>query len=137
MAYAIAAVNPTLANAAYAGALAGILAGAVQVTGTAANYAAAANVALAFATEFDAQFTVDTTISVSASPDTTIAPVAGVTTANLNFKGHLAFALAFGYFFARASAAQGSTTATSYSGAAIILAAAYTEAVSVLGTPLI
>lgn len=137
MAYAIAAVNPTLANAAYAGALAGMLAAAVQQSSTATTYSTFAGVALAFATEVDAQFTADATITTSGSPDTTIAPVAGVSTANLNFKGHTMFGLAFGYFFGRATAGQGSTTATSYAGAAAVVAAAYNEAVTVLGTPLI
>jgi hypothetical protein len=137
MAYNIVAVNPTIANAFYDGAMGGMLAAAIQVGAVAASYASFAAVALAFAAECDAQFLIDTSISVAGPPNTTVAPVAGVTTANLNFKSHLAFSLAFGYFFGRATAGQGSSLAASYAGAAAIVAAAYTEAVTVLGTPLI
>ena len=86
--------NQTIFNAALDGAMAGTLSGRSISDLTQADYNVYAQAALALATEVDANIATDPNLSTGAG-GTTIAPVAGVTTATLNAKGHLAFALSF------------------------------------------
>lgn len=93
--------NPTLFNAAVDGYMAGALAGRGISDTVSADYTVLAASAIAFATEVDAQIAVDATITTAGAPNTTVAPIAGATTANLNAKGHLMFSLCFGWWEGR------------------------------------
>ena len=106
----VTANNPSLYNAAYAGALAGLLAGAgltgVPAIDNAANpnvYDAASNVASDFAFQFDqAAYTAPVT-NVSAS-NATVAPTTHIIQATELAYNLSVFGLAFGLFFGRKGA---------------------------------
>jgi hypothetical protein len=116
--------NPTLFNAAVDGYIAGALAGRGISDSVSADYTALGVAAAAFATEVDAQITVDATITTAGTPNTTIAPVAGNTTACLNAKGHLMFSLCFGWWEGRLNNTP-DPVATDYLSIALAIKAAY------------
>jgi len=93
--------NPTLFNAAVNGFLAGVLDSRAGLDPVTADYAAIEAAAVAFATEVDAQIAVDANITTAGTPNTTIAPVAGATSAGAYAKSHLMFSLCFGQWSGR------------------------------------
>lgn len=121
--------NPSLYNAAVDGFLAGALAGRTIVDDVSADYTALEVAAAAFAAEVDAQIAVDATLTTAGTPNTTIAPVAGSTTANLNAKGHLMFSLCFGYWEGRLNPSP-DPVQTDYLAAALAIKAAYNAGIA-------
>jgi hypothetical protein len=121
--------NPTLFNAAVDGYMAGALTGRPITDATSTDYTALAASAIAFATEVDAQIIVDATITTAGTPNTTIAPIAGNTTACLNAKGYLMFSLCFGWWAGRLNPTP-DVTAGDYLSAALGIKAAYTATVT-------
>ena len=121
--------NPTLFNAAVDGYMAGALSGRAITDATSTDYTVLAASAIAFATEVDAQIIVDATITTAGTPNTTIAPIAGNTTACLNAKGHLMLALCYGWWAGRLNNTP-DVTAGDYLGAALGIKAAYTATVT-------
>jgi hypothetical protein len=121
--------NPTLFNAAVDGFMAGSVADRGITDTTAGDYSTLVTAALAFATELDAQIAVDATITTAGAPNTTIAPIAGATTANLNAKGHLMFSLCYGYWVGRLNPTP-DPVAVDYLPAALAIKAVYNETVA-------
>lgn len=125
--------NPTLFNAAVNGYMAGALAGRAITDPTAGDYTVLAASAIAFATEVDAQIAVDATITTAGTPNTTIAPVAGNTTACALTKSHLMFSLCFGWWEGRLNL-NPDAVAGDYLTIALGIVAAYNATVTAYGT---
>jgi hypothetical protein len=121
--------NPTLFNAAVNGYIGGVVAGRAISDTVTADYTAIEAAAAAFATEVDAQITVDATITTAGTPNTTIAPVAGATSANAYAKSHLMFSLCFGFWEGRLNPSP-DPVAADYLSIALAIKAAYTAGVA-------
>lgn len=121
--------NQTIYNAALDGALAGMVASGQVQDPTTADYAALGAAATVWATKLDSLIATDATLSTGAG-GTTIAPIAGATTANLNAKGHLAFALSFGFWFGRNVPLSAPVTAAAVTAGATAVAAVYAQGVA-------
>lgn len=121
--------NQSIYNAAFDGAMAGMMAGAQSADPTQADYNVIAAVATLWATKLDSLIATDANLSTGAG-GTTIAPIAGVTTASLNAKSHLAFALSFGFFVNRNQPTTAGITANTFTVGATAIAAAYAAGVA-------
>jgi hypothetical protein len=116
--------NPTLYNACVNGYIGGALSGRAIVDTVTSDYSALEVAAAAFAAEVDAQIAVDATLTTAGTPNTTIAPVAGNTTACLSAKSHLMFSLCYGYWAGRLNPSP-DPVVTDYLAAALAIKAAY------------
>lgn len=133
--------NPSLVNAAYAGALAGQMAGS-GITGIPAVddstgpsvYAKASNVAYAFAWQFDQVAFVTPVTNVSASHATVVPSSAAIQGTQLAYEA-IVQGLAFGLFFQRKGADVESDTGD-LPGDWAAIAAAFAAQVTVAGTAL-
>lgn len=121
--------NQTIYNAAFDGAMGGMMAGAQATDPTQADYNTMQAVATLWATKLDSLIATDANLSTGAG-GTTIDPIAGVTTASLNAKSHLAFALSFGYFMNRNQPTSAGLTANTFTIGATAVAAAYASGVA-------
>ena len=129
--------NPTLYNAAFNGALAGMIAGnqlnaAAVPSATDQNTVAMVAAATAFATEVDSLIPItgaQANITTSATPNTTKAPVAGITTASQLAFSVVLFGICFGYWFGRPdNVTSPAPTAAGFAQPAAAVVAIYTAA---------
>lgn len=127
----MAILNNIYYNAAFSGAMEGILANRAFTSSTAANYATAVNAAEAYALKLDSLIAFDALVTTGAS-NTQLAITTNTIAANEQWRAGLLQALSRAQFWGRSIS---STTQAEYAEEAAAVVAAWTQGLTKLVTP--